>query len=379
MSSGGLLGVDFTVPCRLTLPEERTKYHLNLMSRHKRNKPSSNITDDYLAGRFDADNIEGGERFGLRSKFHQINKTTRTAQQREQDMVGDIDSLPVGRVVQVFSRFSEVLADGAKRLCVVRRTLGKTRDTFVVVGDFVRFRDEPQLDSNGQRQGVIERIEPRKTVLTRADSFKALQSHPIVANAEQMLIVVSIIQPAVKWGLVDRMLIAAQSGGLVPILCVNKIDLIDDDSRPVMEDADEKLAHYRTLGIHVIKTSVQENVGIDEVRSLINGKITVLAGHSGVGKSSLARAVEPTLDLRVGEISQVHAKGKHTTTSARIYPLTTGLTGEVIDTPGVKLFGLWNVDHESILEFFPDVEDETAPEWRQESFERIVESLGKRR
>jgi ribosome biogenesis GTPase len=349
------------------------------MNRRKNSKTSSNITDDYLAGRFDADQVEGGERFGLRSKHQQKNKTARTALQREQTTLADFDSLPMGRVIQVFSRFSEVLYNGEKRLCVVRGTLGKTRDTFVVVGDFVRFRDDAQLDSNVQRQGVIERIEPRKTVLTRSDSFKAIENHPIVANADQMLLVASIIKPAVKWGLVDRMLIAAQSGGLVPILCVNKIDLIDDETREVLIDAEEKLAHYTSLGVKVIKTSVERNIGIDEVRAAIDGKITVLAGHSGVGKSSLARAVEPTLDLRIGEISAVHSKGKHTTTSARTYPLQTGITGEVIDTPGVKLFGLWNVDEESIASFFPDVVNETAPDWRVESYQRIVDSMGKRR
>lgn len=350
------------------------------MNRRKRPKPASNVTSDYLAGRMDADQVEGGERFGLRSKFHQRNKTARTAQQRDQSAAGaDIDTLPMGRVIQVFSRLSEVVADGVSRLCAVRKTMGRSRDTFVVVGDFVRFRDEPQLDTNGRRQGVIERIEPRKTVLTRADSFKAITNHPIVANAQQMLIVASVIKPAVKWGLIDRMLIAAQSGGLTPIVCLNKVDLIDDSTRQIMADAQEKLDHYTTLGVRSIRTSVEQGLGLEDVRNVLDGKVTVLAGHSGVGKSSLARAVEPSLDLRVGEISQIHDKGKHTTTSARIYPLGNGLTGEVIDTPGVKLFGLWNVDEESIAGYFPDVVAETAPPWRVESYQRIVESIGRRR
>lgn len=344
--------------------------------KNRRSKPSQNLTDDYLAGRFDADNIEGAERFGLRSKFHQKNKTARTAQKRE--LAADVEALPRGRVVQVFSRLCEVVTEGTTRLCAVRRTLGKTRDTFVVVGDFVRFRDDPQLDASGQRQGVIEYIEPRSTVLTRADSFKAIENHPIVSNAQQMLIVASIVKPDVKWGLIDRMLIAAQSGGLVPILCVNKVDLIDESQQDLLNDTADKLAHYASLGIRVIQTSVSRGTGIEEIRSLLKGNITVLAGHSGVGKSSLARAAEPTLDLRIGEISQIHSKGKHTTTSARIHPLALG--GEVIDTPGVKLFGLWNVDADSVLSFFPDVENETAPDWRVESYQRIIDSLsGKRR
>jgi ribosome biogenesis GTPase len=100
-----------------------------------------------------------------------------------------------------------------------------------------------------------------------------------------------------------------------------------------------------------------------------------LAGHSGVGKSSLIRAVQPQLDLRVGEVSTYTDKGRHTTTSARRYVLDLEGGGSVIDTPGVKLFGLWGVTRENLDEFFPDVEDDSAPEWRRESYKRIAESL----
>lgn len=348
------------------------------MNRRKRNPSSSDLTSDFLAGKMDSDHLEGEQRFSRRSKFHQQNKTARTTLQRTESNEAT-QALPLGRVIQVFSRLCEVDYQGTRRLCVIRKTLERVSATAVVVGDFVRFRDDPRLDSSVQQQGVIEGIEPRKTILTRADSFKAIENHPIVANAEQMLIVASVVQPSIKWGLIDRMLIAAQSGGLVPILCLNKIDLLDDTTRDAFDDAAEKLAYYASLGIRTLQTSVVNNVGLDEARTVLNGKITVISGHSGVGKSSLARAIEPSLDLRIGEISQVHLKGKHTTTSARIYPLGNGLTGEVIDTPGVKMFGLWNVDSETLDAFFPDIENESAPPWRVESYERIVASLGKRR
>ena len=112
---------------------------------------------------------------------------------------------------------------------------------------------------------------------------------------------------------------------------------------------------------------------IDALRDLLRKKETVLAGHSGVGKSSLLRAVQPTLDIRVGEVSAFTQKGRHTTTSAQRHDLDVG--GAVIDTPGVKLFGLWNVTRANVLEYFPDVEAGTAPEWRVASYERILESL----
>lgn len=234
---------------------------------------------------------------------------------------------------------------------------------------------------------VVEQILDRRTVLLRADSFKAQEAWPIVANAAQMLIVASPIEPRVKWGLIDRMTVAAQTGGLVPIICLNKMDLIEgsgvggqgsgDDE---LLDVREKLAHYRSLGISCFETSVERSSGLTELRDALRDKTTVLAGHSGVGKSSLVRAVDPRLDIRVGEISHVHQKGKHTTTSARIYRIDAPeLKCEVIDTPGVKLFGLWNVDGERLLEFFPDVASESAPQWRVDSFKRMLDSIGARK
>src|SRR5690606_6924714 len=112
----------------------------------------------------------------------------------------------------------------------------------------------------------------------------------------------------------------------------NKIDLADGET---LADARERLAHYATLGVESFETSVMNDSGLDAVRRAIDGRTTVLAGHSGVGKSSLVAALMPGLDIRVGEVSVVNDKGKHTTTSARIYPLGNGLAGELIDTPGV--------------------------------------------
>jgi ribosome biogenesis GTPase len=173
------------------------------------------------------------------------------------------------------------------------------------------------------------------------------------------------------------MLVAARAGGLKPIVCLNKIDLSDESDSDI-DFAREALTLYSSaLGAVTLETTVETGVGIDALRGLLRNKSTVLAGHSGVGKSSLIRAVQPSLDLRVGDVSHVTQKGRHTTTSARRYPLEIG--GAVIDTPGVKLFGLWNVTRENLLEHFPDVEAETAPEWRVESYERILTSLPEER
>jgi len=357
-------------------------------SRRRRRSSDRSLADRYRAGEFDskdegtdvAPDEPAAQRFGARSKGAQQSKIQRTAMLRaaEEDQAGDVEALPVGQVTQVFSLFSEVEHGGQRVLCVVRKTLSKLSETAVVVGDRVRFREIANAAGSvesGQREGVIEQILPRGTVLTRANSFNSQRQHPIVANAQQMLIVASAKLPAVKWGLVDRMLAAARSGGLVPIVCLNKIDLLREDER-AGESPDSVLAplhHYTALGIPTVQTTIHNQSTLAPLRDLLHNQITVLAGHSGVGKSSLINAIEPGLDLRTGAVSDYTAKGRHTTTSARRYDLSFG--GAVIDTPGVKHFGLWGVNRETLIEFFPDVEAGNAPEWRRESYERILESL----
>jgi ribosome biogenesis GTPase len=328
------------------------------------------ITSRYVAGDLDDDRLDNVQRFTTRSKHHQQTKTLKTALMRadEQADLSDVHTLPIGQVVCVYSLYCQVESEGKTWLCVVRKTLAKVVGGDIVVGDVVRFRDLGAVDESGQPEAVIEQVLTRTTVLTRADSFKQIQSHPIVANAEQMLIVASIHEPDVKWGLVDRMIVAAKSGGLVPIVCLNKVDL----ELPEALDADP-LTHYLTLGIQTLRASVPNKVGLDDLKQILAGHTTVLAGHSGVGKSSLIRAIQPSLDLRIGQISGYTGKGRHTTTSARRYPLELG--GYVIDTPGVKLFGLWGVTRENLFSFFPDVEADAAPKWRIESYNRILLSL----
>jgi ribosome biogenesis GTPase len=336
------------------------------------------VTSRYIAGELDDDRLDNVQRFTTRSKHYQQSKTLRTALMRADEAadLSDVHCLPIGQVICDFSLYCQVESDGKTWLCVVRKTLNKVTGGDIVVGDNVRFRDLQAFDESGQPEAVIEQVLPRTTVLTRADSFKQIQSHPIVANAEQMLIVASIHEPNVKWGLIDRMIVAARSGGLVPIVCLNKIDLIDADAgagRVRVASDPAPLHYYQSLGIPTLGTSIPQNVGLDELKQTLKDHTTVLAGHSGVGKSSLIRAIEPSLDLRVAQISGYTGKGRHTTTSARRYQLEMG--GYVIDTPGVKLFGLWGVTRENLLGYFPDVEADAAPKWRIDSYGRILSSL----
>ncbi|MDB5297369.1 MAG: ribosome small subunit-dependent GTPase [Phycisphaerales bacterium] len=347
------------------------------------------MTERFRSGDFDEDRVEQGEQFKARNKTLQSDKMAKTAELREGGVADlNIDALPAGEVVQVYSLYTEVLHAGKVYRCTVRRTLTRVSGTFVVVGDLVRFRDTSIYNAAGKdvgattgstspTEGVIEQILPRRTLLTRSDSFKGITSHPIIANAEQVLLVASIRQPYAKWGLIDRMLVAAEAGGLKPIVVLNKVDLATpgpDGSPPAdLAEANEVLGHYEAMGVTVVRTSVEQNLGLDTLRGLLHNHVTVLAGHSGVGKSSLVRAVESGLDIRVGEVSRYTAKGRHTTTSARRYPLAAG--GAVVDTPGVKQFGLWNVTRASLADYFPDVAAGTAPAWRQQSYERMLETL----
>ena len=374
------------------------------MGKPKKPQREKDLTSRYLSGGLDEDRLQGQQRFTARNKGATQQKILKTALMRadEQAAAGvGVDTLPVGEVLQVYSLFSEVEHAGRTYLCVVRKTMAKVAETGLVVGDRVRFR---VIDTNNEALGnaqapaaaasgtaayfasrepeaVIERIEPRATVLTRSDSFKGIEQHPIVANAEQMLIVASLRHPTVKWGLVDRILVAARGGGLKPVVCINKIDVALPEAPADGGGAEEEdlvfargaLAHYESMGVKTLLTSADRGIGLDALRDVLRGHTTVLAGHSGVGKSSLVRAIQPQLDLKVGEVSRYTDKGRHTTTSARRYVLDFG--GAVVDTPGVKHFGLWGVTAENLPEYFPDVAAGTAPEWRKESYERILASL----
>jgi ribosome biogenesis GTPase len=352
----------------------RPAYEQAAVSKRRRPKPTQHeLTTRYNAGDLDEDNVDSNQRFSSRAKHATQNKIEKTGLLRAAQGSAaskDLEALPIGQVLQVYSLFCDVEHDGQIYLCVIRKTLTKLAETQVVVGDLVRFRATGGTDDQGRPEAVVEQLLPRRTVLTRADSFKALSSHPIVANADQMLIVASVVNPAVKWGLVDRMLIAGQSGNLNVIVCLNKIDAASPAERA---GAERCLAHYGALGVATICTSAETGEGLDLLAHLLHYKATVLAGHSGVGKSSLLRALQPGLDIRVGEVSEYTAKGRHTTTSARRYALDPG--GQVIDTPGVKMFGLWGTTPETLIDFFPDVASDTAPDWRRQSYERILESL----
>jgi ribosome biogenesis GTPase len=190
---------------------------------------------------------------------------------------------------------------------------------------------------------VIERVEPRRGVLTRGSRRR---EHVIVANVDQLVIVMSLVQPDLKPHLIDRYLALAEKGDLSPILCLNKADLTDPVELQPMVGA------YSQLGIPTILTSARTGLGIDRLRELLADRATVFSGQSGVGKSSLLNAVQPDLALRVKEISENTQKGQHTTTNSTLIKLATG--GWVVDTPGVRQLQMWDTAAADVWQYFRD-------------------------
>lgn len=255
------------------------------------------------------------------------------------------DELTEGRVVEVSSGLCRVATAGGIRLCTVRQGLRAIETGFtnvVAVGDEVRMLE---LDAE---TGVVEQVLPRRTVLARPDVFYGHLRQILVANADQLLIVAAWREPAIWFELIDRYLIAAERTHLPAVLCVNKIDLATD-----RRECDVVLQPYRDLGVEVILTSAESSEGIETLRARLAQRISVLAGLSGVGKSSLLAAVEPGLNLRVAEVSDRKHEGRHTTTQSTWHSLTAG--GAVVDTPGIRDFGLAGMYKHELVAYFPEL------------------------
>ena len=251
-----------------------------------------------------------------------------------------------GTVIEVSQGLCRVsLTEGDSLLCEVRRSL-KANDTGFT--NIVAVGDEVLISRNGAERGYVEAVQPRRSVLARPDPFYTHLRQVIVANVDQVLIVASWREPAFWPELVDRYLIAAARNGLVPIICVNKVDLAEDPAEP-----QTVLRAYCEAGYTVLLTSAQSRHGVDGLRRLLQGRTTALAGLSGVGKSSLLSAVEPGLHLRVGEVSERRHEGRHTTTQSSLHRLAEG--GFVVDTPGIREFGLSGLRRRDLADCYPEI------------------------
>ena len=265
---------------------------------------------------------------------------------RESAIATNDASTREGVIIRLHARNCIVRSGEEEFRCVVRgRIYGKMRGTTrpVAVGDEVEFRP------TGAGEGAIEKIGPRRTKLSRPGIEKLDKEQVIATNVDLAVVVASMSKPEFTPGLVDRILIASRAGGLDSILCINKCDDAD------RSEFEERVDAYREIGIDVLFTSAVRGDGIDQLRERMTNVTSVLSGQSGVGKSSLINAVQPGLELKVSEIGEKTGKGRHTTTWVSLLPLHFG--GFVVDTPGVREFGLWEVSAEELDRFFPEIAD----------------------
>lgn len=271
-------------------------------------------------------------------------RATSEGQQAESEVIMpavDLSECLSGRVVRVHGLQNIVMTDeGVEYTCAVRRLLRSlTIDerNVITTGDRVWFRPVPD------HEGLIEKIEPRYGLLTR-QSWK--REHVLVANVDQLVIVAALAEPFLKPHLVDRYLVSASMGKLKPIVCFNKADLVDP------ADFQQIIGLYAELGIPVVLTSTKTGQGIATLKELLVNRQSVFSGQSGVGKTCLLNAIEPELQLRVGEVSEANQKGQHTTTTAELIKLSFG--GWVVDTPGIRQFDLWKVIPAELDGHFPE-------------------------
>jgi ribosome biogenesis GTPase len=215
----------------------------------------------------------------------------------------------------------------------------------IAVGDQVEF--EMEVDG----RGVIHAIADRKNYIIRRSINLSKQSHIIAANIDQALLIVTLASPRTSAGFIDRFLLTAEAYHIPTILIFNKVDLFESDES--MSGLNDFIDVYERIGYKCYKVSATKNTDVDLLRQLTKGKTSMIAGHSGVGKSTLVNAMDGKLDIRVGEISDVHFKGKHTTTFAEMHSLSYG--GFIIDTPGIKELGLVDMGKEEISDYFPEM------------------------
>ncbi|MGQ8366242.1 small ribosomal subunit biogenesis GTPase RsgA [Glaciecola sp. 1036] len=244
-----------------------------------------------------------------------------------------------GRVVSRFGKHAivEDTDTHEQHKCFIRRTIDS-----VVCGDNVLFR--ANISQNSDERGVIEAVLDRKSVLTRPDYYDGVK--PVAANIDQIIVVSSIL-PAFSTHIIDRYLVACETAQIRPLVVVNKVELLDDED---LEYVNEQLDVYRELDYQVILMSCKTGLGVEELSSHLKDKVSVFVGQSGVGKSSLINQLLPEATEAIGDVSSNSGLGQHTTTAAKLLHFANG--GELIDSPGVREFGLWHLSEEQITQGF---------------------------
>ncbi len=291
-----------------------------------------------------------------RSKYKKTDREKLQAQESDRNSQFSREGLIAGKVIAIDPEGITVNNSEGVVTCILRGLLKKEKGQFknlIVVGDDVLYEMIKDQD-----KGIIVHVEPRRTVLSRADNLSRRKEQLIAANIDQVIITGSVLLPTLKPPLLDRYVIAASRGGLKPLIVINKVDLLEGDFPDKTLQASEKelfehlIEAYKDAGIPLIAVSAVTGEGLDELRAAMDGKSSVFSGQSGVGKSSLINWITK-LDLKVGAMVDRTGKGTHTTTSARLVPLDSG--GWCIDTPGIKSFGVWDLKKEDVQQYFSEI------------------------
>lgn len=221
------------------------------------------------------------------------------------------------------------------------RIATKQNSNFIRVGDFVSIKEDDQ------DAFVIDRVHKRKNSFSRLKPHSKNQEQVIAANIDRILIIVAFADPMFKTGFIDRFLTVATFSKIEPILCFNKSDLTD------IEFFEEELEYYKSLIGKVLITSSYENIGIDNLKDELKDKVTVVTGPSGVGKSTIINLIDDELEIRTSEVSDYSHKGQHTTTASHFYTIKS-INGALIDTPGLREFGLFGIQKNDLKTYFSD-------------------------
>lgn len=281
-----------------------------------------------------------------KNKLSQNQKRRVAAKHRQRLETGQDDnlsnfSLPLeGIVISRFGKSADVEDNtGLIYRCSIRRTLPS-----LVTGDKVVWRESLEPNTNG----IIEAVHPRHSELVRPDFYDGIK--PVAANIDQ-IVIISAVLPELSLNIIDRYLVACEVTNINPIIVLNKIDLLSNEQQTSIE---KQLAIYTEIGYQVLLVSCQNKQGISVLQDNLQDKISILVGQSGVGKSSIINLLLPyqSQSVMTGEVSEISGLGQHTTTSTRLYHLPNG--GDIIDSPGIRKFGLWHLDPEQVINGFKE-------------------------
>jgi len=223
---------------------------------------------------------------------------------------------------------------------------GITSTNPIAVGDEV----EAETESGEEQTAIISEIYQRRNYIARATPHQNKERHIVASNLDQLLLFATLKDPKTSQGFIDRFLVAAEAYHIPPIIVFNKADIYRKKELQLFQERKEM---YETIGYTVLLSSVEKNEGVEEVKATLKDKITLLSGHSGVGKSSFINAIFPELQLRTRDVSGWSGKGMHTTTFAEMFDLPFG--GKIIDTPGIREFGITDMPRHELSHYFPEM------------------------